>query len=253
MNKIYIKCPDGFANQLRLSLAANLLVEKKIASEATQEWIVNNHNLVEFLKFFDYLPSLKFEKLTEADDVIKTTSFKKMMETFKCNSSTDLFRQAYSYLKLKEEYKNFFQDFVEKFKIKETIGLHIRTGCKTALLMSDKTRDKPIPQRAIVRFLETNDKKIFLATDNAETQRKFIEIFKDRIILFERISKGEEKFEGMYDRKKVVRYTSDIHTIADFFILQSCRYFIGSNESSFSLMINKIRNNNLDYPTKGVL
>ena len=74
MNKIQIKCPDGFANQLRLSLAANLLAQKNKIESAEQEWIVNNHNIVHFNKFFINLPKLKFTNIS-ADDPIVTRSF----------------------------------------------------------------------------------------------------------------------------------------------------------------------------------
>jgi hypothetical protein len=253
-NVIKIRCPDGFANQLRLALAANLLVEKKIAKKAVQEWILNNHNVVDFQKFFDPLPKVIFSKLLDTEeDLITTQSFEFMTRQINIRSIVDLFNEAYGYLKLKSDYEVIIKNFIDKFDIKNRIGLHIRTGCKSALLLSEKRRSKPIPHGAIIKFLMTNNKKIFLATDNAETQDKFLNIFQERIVFFEKIHGGQEKFEGAYDKKKVARFTGDMHTIADFYILQSCRHFIGSNESSFSIMINYIRNRELDYQIKGIL
>jgi hypothetical protein len=253
-NVIKIRCPDGFANQLRLTLAANLLVEKKIAKEAIQEWILNNHNVVDFLKFFHPLPSVSFSKLLETEeDLVKTQSFEFMTKRINARSIVDLFNEAYSYLKLKNDHEITIKNFIDEFDIKNRIGLHIRTGCKSALLLSEKGRSKPIPHGAIIKFLMTNNKKIFLATDNAETQDKFLNIFQERIVFFEKIREGKEKFEGAYDRKRVTRFTGDMHTVADFYILQSCRHFIGSNDSSFSIMINYIRNRELDYQIKGIL
>jgi hypothetical protein len=254
-NILKIKCPDGFANQLRLSLAANLLVEKKMADEAVQEWVLNNHNIVDFLKFFHPLPNVRFSKLMDEEDLIATQSFEYMTRQLDVTSIVDLFNEAYGHLRLKNDYKVIIQSFIDKFEIGNCIGLHLRTGCKTALLFSEngKGRSRPIPHGAIIKFLTTNDKKIFLATDNAETQDKFFNVFKERIVFFEKIKEGKEKFEGTYDEKKVVRFAGDMHTIADFYILQNCRYFIGSNESSFSLMINYIRNNESDYKIDGVL
>lgn len=253
-NVIKIKCQDGFANQLRLSLAANLLVEKNIAKEATQEWILNNHNTVDFLKFFQPLSRVRFSRLLDTEeDLITTQSFESMTKQINVRSIVDLFNEAYNYLKLKRDYETIIKSFIDEFDIQNRIGLHIRTGCKSALLLSDKGRSKPIPHGAIIKFLMTNNKKIFLATDNAETQDKFLNIFQERIVCFEKIHEGKEKFEGVYDKKRVARFTGDIHTVADFYILQSCRHFIGSNESSFSIMINYIRNREMDYEIKGIL
>lgn len=251
---IKIRCADGFANQLRLTLAANLLVEKKMEKEAVQEWILNNHNVVDFLKFFYPLPNVRFSKLSDTEEnLIKTHSFESMTRRTGASSIIDLFNEAYSYLKLKSNHEEIIKNFIDEFDIKSRIGLHVRTGCKSALLLSEKGRSKPIPHGAIIKFLMTNDKKIFLATDNAETQDKFLNIFQERIVFFEKIHEGKEKFEGSYDKKRVARFTGDMHTVADFYILQSCRHFIGSNESSFSIMINYIRNRELDYQIKGIL
>lgn len=254
MKNILIKCPDGFANQLRLSLASNLLVKENKADVATQEWILNNHNIVDFHKFFYDLDFLTFEQISD-QKAIETASFTALAGLLcdKKQSIEDIFREAFSHLVLKEPYQTQFSDFIKKFHIEQCIGLHVRTGCKTALLLQARDRHKPIPLSKVIAFLNTNNQRIFLATDNKETQDMFIDLFKDRILFYEKLTKGTENFNSKYDRTLVKRYSSDLHVVADFYILQKCKYFIGSNESSFSLMIKYIRNNEQDFSVKGIL
>lgn len=253
MNNIYIKCPDGFVNQLRLSLAANILVKRQVAKKASQEWVINNHNVVDYNKFFNPLPYLIFEKIEE-NDVIVTESFKSMTRALtKDNNIVEIFNESYADLKIRENYKNLFEKFIKENQIDQCVGVHLRTGCKAALLAECKNRSQLLPHDEIIDILKLKKEKIYLATDNAETQNKFLDIFKERILFFKKINEGVEKFNLKYDRNLVKRYTSDLHVVADFYLLQKCKNFIGSNESSFSIMIQFIRNNKEDYPLKGTL
>lgn len=253
MSNLYIKCPDGFINQIRLSLAANILVKNRVFQEAKQEWVINNHNLVEFEKFFNELPFLKFDKVD--NDYIATESFESLTRSLYNSKESFLkvLKESYSFLILKDNFKKLFYTFSQLYDLKNCIGVHARTGCKTALLDLDETRYKPLNQNEIIDYLKTKKNKIYLATDNKETQDKFLNIFKDRIIYFEKINQGEENFGVKYDRNLVKRYTGDLHVVADFYLLQECKQFIGSNESSFSILIKYIRENQEDFPVKGIL
>jgi len=252
MNNIYIECPDGFVNQLRLSLAANYLVSHKIAKEAKQKWILNNHNTVDYNKYFYQLKNVQMVDHIKNDNSIKTQSFTGMLHEIN-NNKIAAFRESYKDLKVKENFSQIVDDFVNTNDISNTIGIHIRTGCKTALLLTDKNRKQPINQNSLINQLLYEDLKIFLATDNQETQNKWKSVFGSRLICFAPIMSGDEMFFPPYDRDLVKRHTSDDHTVADFLILQRCKKFIGSNESSFSLAIKWIRNNYIDHNIGGVL
>lgn len=253
---IAIACPDGFINQLRLALAANFLVSIGHAKTAQQLWIVNNHNNVSFDKFFFALPYLQFisseTEFINSNNIINTRSFSSMLGGFEPQK---MIRKSFQFLKLKNIFANLVAKFIKQYNIENCIGVHIRTGCKTALLYNTSNRGSPTNDNIIINelFKNYNNDKIYLATDNAETQKKWIEIFGDRLIYFNKIEHGTAVFDGLYDRNKVQRFTSDIHTVADFFILQKCRSFYGSNESSFSIMINWLRNNNTDSKVIGIL
>lgn len=254
MNKhIVIRCQDGFVNQLRLSLAANFLVSIGEARIAQQEWIVNNHNNIIFNKFFFPLRYIQFIEPQDTvlkTKTIKTQSFSQMVNGFEPKYALKV---AYSHLKYKPIPLELFLSYTDKYRIPDCIGVHIRTGCKTALLQQDITRHPPTDEKPIINSLLETNEQIFLATDNSETQKRWINIFGDRLLFYDNILSGKSTFDGVYDRSKVVRYTSDIHTIADFFILQQCKQFIGSNESSFSIMINWLRDNPIDNKIQGIL
>jgi len=254
MNKtILIKCPDGFINQLRLSLAANFLVSIGEAQAAQQEWIINNHNNVRFDKFFfpfRYLYHLQPTDKPINNDPIITQSFSNMVKEF---NAKDIIRLAYKKLKYKPMPVQLFESYIKENNINQCIGVHLRTGCKTALLEQDKNRHPPIDEKSIIDTLLSKTESIFLATDNAETQNKWFKIFQDRLHVYQTIHNGKSKFHGPYNRSNVTRYTTDLHTVADFYILQKCKVFIGSNESSFSIMINWLRNNPTDSEIKGIL
>jgi len=257
MNKILtIKCPYGFANQLRLLLGANFLVKEKIFDIAFQDWIINNHNIVNFNDFFEPLPNVFIKKIQDKHVIVSNSSYTLLVKKLclKKNYSIGQSLQAsFLDLHLKNIYSNIINDYIDKFNIKNTIGIHVRTGCKTALLSISPQRDKPISQDLLINILKNTDDFIYLATDNAETQDKFLNIFKDRILFFEKLIDGNEKFEGKYTEEKVKRFTSDLSVIADFYILQKCKVFLGSNESTFSLIIKYLRDNPYDYKIIGKL
>jgi hypothetical protein len=257
MHKFFkIKCPYGFGNQLRLLLAANHLVKENILDIAIQDWVVNNHNIVNFDTFFNPLPNVLIKKIQDKDVILSNSSYASLLKMSGLNkhySIKESLQLSFSDLSLKDTYLDIINNYIYKFNIRNAIGVHIRTGCKTALLNQSSHRAKPISQDLLINILKNTDDFIYLATDNAETQDKFLNIFKDRILFFEKLTYGNEKFEGKYTEEKVKRFTSDLSVIADFYILQKCKLFLGSNESTFSLIIKYLRDNSLDYPILGKL
>lgn len=256
-NEIRIKCPFGFANQLRLSLAANMTVQKGYADRAVQEWVINNHNMVDYEKFFEKLPHLEFGEVDQtAERRTRALSFSVFVRDVVRDeglSYESAFREAFSCLRMKKEWENELDGRFRDMGVKACIGVHLRTGCKTAMLRERPKRSEPIPHEKIIRMLKACEDPIYLATDNKETQDKFISIFGDRIKYFEKIHEGREEFEGEYEHGKVRRHVSDIHTVADLYALIRCGKLIGSNESSFSLMAKWARNNREDMRLDGWL
>ena len=71
--------------------------------------------------------------------------------------------------------------------------------------------------------------KIYIATDNKDTQDIFINKYKDRIIIKKIVPSNE------------LRQTSLQDAVVDIYICAGANYFLGSNGSSFSDLINNLR------------
>lgn len=261
---INVACPDGFANQLRLLLAGTFLRLSGNIDSFNQEWILNNHNNVNFLDYFIPLPKVTMDKIdlssTEADQIVTSCSFKAMIETLTDKKQehipwSNALTLALKYLKLRPEIKELIDLYKEKHDIKNCLGLHVRRTCKTAILNNqDKYRlpNSMISNEEILRLTEEYD-KVYLATDNKETQKWFQKRLQDKLLVFSEIESGDEKFDNYYDRDLVKRFTTPLHTIIDFFMLKECGTFLGTSESSLSLIIWLWRNNKDDYPVFGRL
>jgi hypothetical protein len=73
------------------------------------------------------------------------------------------------------------------------------------------------------------DLNIYIATDNQDTQQKFIDLYGDRII-YKKI-----------DRSNNLRQTSLQDAVKDMYVCAGAKYFMGSPWSSFTDSINEIR------------
>lgn len=254
--KLIFRCPDGFANQFRLTLAANILIKYGLLTQAKQEWVINNHNVVDLERFFNIPSRVCIGKLSQDEiaDSIKTRSFTYLMSAFNLGNHPQMMRESITDFPLRSEYDQLFKAFEHDNNLGTSLGIHIRTGCKTKLLEEEANRSKPISHESVANIIGSWNGPVFLATDNAETQRKFLNLFPEKIIVFSHIQSGVECFPfSSYDPDKVRRYTTDIHVIADFFLLQTVKLFLGSNDSSFSLIIKWLRNNPADFPCEGKL
>lgn len=247
-----IECDDGFANQIRLALAGDFLANHKYIESYSQKWILNNHNNVNFLHYFNPLPNIKLVSSFHPYDknIINTTTFKKMIYTFIGSTVPyqEIFNFAIKNLQPLDYIKELVDIFCKKNNLHETLGLHVRKTCKIASL-----KNSSIKNLTNEEYLNISKgyKKVFLSTDNKETQDWFKEKLQDKLIVYQDIKDGKELFEGNYRRDKVVRYTDPLHTVMDLLILLKCNTFIGTCNSSFSLLILHWRNNEKDFKLSG--
>jgi hypothetical protein len=262
---INISCPDGFANQLRLALAGVYLKMTGCVDTYNIEWVLNNHNNVQFTDYFTPLPGITFEKIDYSsishNDVVDTCSLKAVIESLSRKKDNiyweEALKSALHYLQPKPEIQDAVDIFVNKHNITNSLGLHVRRTCKTAILKSDTSECRSdssiLSNEDILDVCSTYD-SIYLATDNNETQTWFREkLASKKLIIYSYIKTGSETFNGGYNRNNVTRYTDSIHTVMDFLILKQCKTFLGTSESSFSLLLKYWRNNSDDYPITGRL
>jgi hypothetical protein len=125
------------------------------------------------------------------------------------------------------------QDDIDQLKIllqNNYIACHIRRTDISTLqnILSDFYINE---DDAYVNFINQypEDLKIYIATDNKDTQDKFINIYGNRII-YKIISKSDN-----------LRQTSVQDAVKDMYVCAGATYFMGSPHSSFSDTINEIR------------
>lgn len=253
--ELYVKCDSGFANQLRMMLAGTILLQSNCISTFNQEWVMSNHNNVDYNTFFKPLPMINMTSLNnvEQNRIITTTSFEGLLAKYNTTSHTwqTLLQKSLLCLTTQECIQQIVQQYIVRNNITDAIGVHARRTCKLALLEIEHDRYLPFSNTDVLNMC-TEDSKVFVATDNSETQTFFKDALQDNFLSFAKIQNGTEKFVcDVYDSNKVSRYTSGLHTVIDFLILKQCKRFIGSSDSSFSLLLYYWRNNNLDVPIFG--
>jgi glutamate synthase domain-containing protein 1 len=120
-----------------------------------------------------------------------------------------------------------FQDILDNYikNISENyIAIHVRRtdNSEIAKINNNYTDDKDF-----FDFIEKNsDKKVFLATDNKETQELFIRKYGDRINIYKEILNSDS-----------LRKTDLLNTIIDIYICSNAEMFLGSGWSSFTQLI----------------
>jgi hypothetical protein len=247
-----VKCEDGFANQVRLTLAGNYLVKNKYIESYHQQWCLNNHNNVNFSDFFKKITNINLDalNLSSNENVINTSSFEKMIHTFVNTSPNfqEVYDESFKDLSPLEYVENLIKDFCLIHPLHKALGLHVRKTCKDAFLKNMSV--KKFTEKKILKECN-NFPLIFLATDNKETQDFFKQKLQDKLIVYQDISTGREHFNGDFSREKVCRYTNSLHTIMDLFLLLKCDTFLGSHYSSFSHLVKSWRNNSKDFKLGG--
>lgn len=133
-------------------------------------------------------------------------------------------------LKLKQNLKTIVDAFVEKNNIKNSIGIHVRRTDHIGLAVRNERFSNDNVFHDFIRKYDDKT-KIFLATDNAETQQDFIDKYSDRLIIYKKIDKNVED----------LRKTSVETAVIDINISSKCKSFLGSGYSSFSGFIETLR------------
>lgn len=105
------------------------------------------------------------------------------------------------------------------------VAIHIRrTDLQEALKKHPKKKERIISDEQYIKFIkDSNIKNIYLATDNVNSQKKFMKLYKDRLIVYNEIKDTEN-----------IRKTNMEHTLIDLFICGSSNKFYGSYYSSYS-------------------
>jgi hypothetical protein len=248
---VYAKCDDGFCNQLRMLLAGEYLVQKNYLQSYTQEWAVSNHNNVNFLDFFEppkfaQLENIPQNKITRVDGDFCGMTGRYAAQN--ANQWSSNLRETFKTLKLRPDIQQTVDEYLQKIDCANVVGIHARRTCKLSANRAFSRATRHLTNEELLAELTDNDLKVYVATDNRETQEYFKQHLKERCIVYSDILYGAENHCSVeYIREDVTRFTEALHTIIDFYSLLSCKRFIGTESSSFTALIYHLRGVEDDY------
>ena len=189
--------------------------------------------------------------LLSYNNIINTTTFKQIIKLFTQDKINwrDALNESLNELVVKEHTLNVINKFIVTNNINNALGIHLRGTDKISFLGQEYLG---ITKETLLTISEKYD-KVFLATDNKDTQDLFKEYLKDKLIIFCDINEDTQVESITYLHRKTKRYTKPLHTIADLLILKNCKVFCGTYKSTFSSLLYLWRNNNDDIFLKGNL
>lgn len=212
--KMKIQPTGGLSNRLRVIFSYKRILNENEKLEIL--WKIDDNCNGHFLDYFEPINNVVF--VNEVNEEIN----------YKGCSSKEGVEFNYNDLILNKEMKRELDDRLSKLG-NEYISTHIR---RTDHIELSKSNNRFTTDDEFIDFFNKElNSKIFIATDNRETQQKFLELFKDRVVIFNEIKDVN-----------TLRKTSLREAILDIYTCINSSKFKGSGYSSFSDLINKIRN-----------
>ena len=186
-----------------------------------------------FEEYFEKIPNVEFSESKTQECIGDFYRFP--FEDFRLSKQiyTEKYIKNHKIIRPKLE----IREYIKKLNIQNCIGIHIR---RTDFLSHVKKNhidivpkiDNNYFHNLICNILKNNPKeKIFLATDNYETQKLFFSLFPKNIIFVKKIQSD----------CKERRHTSMKDALIDLFCLIECKKFYGTKESSFSNFVENYR------------
>lgn len=125
------------------------------------------------------------------------------------------------------------KDYVKKHDVCNAASMHLRLTDLEDQIKAQKKQHQGINVDAYMSFVESHD-KVFLLTDNPETQRQFLEKYPSKILVYNKI----ESSSGDASMRPVdFRHTTLEHTIIDVLIAAHSKQFKPSLYSSLSDLV----------------
>jgi len=211
----------GLNNRLRVILS-HLYLANNENKKLKILWSVSDPNcLGQFDQLFEQLPNTTIKYITDENN--EQYDFR----TYSINNSDFEKENYYSLLKPLPEIQIKIDNIKEKLGL-NYIACHIR---RTDALKYNWYINNLITDEEYIKFIDQypKDLKIYIATDCKDTQNKFIDIYGDRMI-YQKIENNDN-----------FRQTSLEDAVIDMFVCANAKYFLGSNQSSFTDTINNLR------------
>lgn len=216
MSNIVVIPTGGLSNKLRVvfSYLYQAVKEKK---KLVVIWKFDHLCEGYFLNYFEPIQNVTF--LTKLPD-------KTRVNYIGCSSTK--WDYNYSKLVLKPTIKNKINNYINKYLGNNYIAVHIR---RTDHIGLAKKKGKYTDDQSFIKYIDKYPTlKIYLATDNYNTQRLFKNRYGNRLYMYQAIKPNNH-----------LRQTSLEHSIIDAYICARSKQFMGSGFSSYSSLINLIR------------
>ena len=223
MKNIFIQPHGGLCNRLRFILSYLKELIEKNELENTKiyiVWVVNQACNGKLVNYIQPIQNVYFIKKTEnlnidifSSSIVKSQINKNFLQNLPLKLNDSIYKKI----------KNMIIQLENNY-----ISLHIR---KTDLeYYMIKNRNQKIMYDDFIKYIKENKgKKVYLATDNEETQTKFKKMFKHRLYVFKNIESSNQ-----------LRQTNLEHTIIDLFVCGLSNKFMGTTKSSYSCFIKYI-------------
>lgn len=235
----------GLSNRIR-SLLAIMYICKINKWKLKIYWPINKVCDAHFLTVFNKLPGVNFiyfkadKNLEKTLDAIKWNFkgqyiFSGIIKDYFPNLSDKKIHQ------IELEYYSILQPIPRILKIINNIDkIYILNRCysihmrRTDHINFAKSEKKYTESIDFQNFINESPNKVYLSTDNKETQNKYFKLYPNKIIFYKNISNVNN-----------FRQTSLEHAVIDIYICSKTRYFKPSGASSFSDFILILREINL--------
>lgn len=222
MTILYLTKEMGLCNRLR-GLVAALALSSRTKKPLHVLWIPNHECPYQFQEMFEVPKNTTF--ITESERLEKYDLITDDMGHLchllpKQGLAYTMAPLLISMLTLNQKVMDLIKEKGQTFNISECIGLHIR---KTDHVAYANTIGKSTPLEEFFQVVDNHKENIYLACDDLDIQKQFIEKYGDRIKYFSIIGNPTD-----------FRQTDGIHAIVDIYLLSLCKFFKGSYASSFS-------------------
>jgi hypothetical protein len=218
---IVIKPRGGLCNKLRF-LLSYYNYAKNLNKDLIAIWEKDQYCPGYFLDYFKPIDGITFKQNNNEKLKIDFMGWDWLQEHTKENR-----REYCKSLVLIPEIQNAVSEYINAME-NNYIAIHVR---RTDLDVKVKQNNNYTDDEIFFNFIETHpDKKVFLATDNKETQQLFTSRYGDRLFFCKEIKDSDD-----------LRKTSIVDAIIDLYICKEATEFNGTKGSSFSGFIDYLR------------
>jgi hypothetical protein len=223
---VTIKAVGGLCNKLRTTFSWHKFAKSQ-NKHLNVVWIPNDECPGFFLDFFKPVDGITF---------YKTDINKNVKIDYNGWDKHPQYNNVYLYdeLNLNSDIKSEVEKVMKKLT-KEYMAIHVRRTDHVALAKKNNSLTTDEEFFEFVENKKNNNVKIYLATDNPNTQDLFFSKYGNRIVVNDKINPNNQNNNN--------RMTSLKDAIIDLFVCSNAKYFKGSGFSSFSDFIQEQRTN----------